>query len=175
MQQIILLIINVIGGVAVIGSYIYGLLTHPDGANALWGNISLSVRPVYMVSMVLAALGYFAFIYFIFFRLIPDEVNIAGRFSFSLFYIIFLVILIPSVLWMPLSQAYIDDPGAGLWVGIRIVLSLVGISSIVLVLVLFNLQTKMTGISYWLAVAGSIYFAFHTAILDALLWPVLFK
>jgi hypothetical protein len=174
-QQIILLIINVIGGIAVIGSYIIGLSGQAGGANTLWGGVPTSVRPIYGISMILSALGYFAFIYFILFRLVPAEVHIAGKFGFSLFYAIFLVILIASALWMPLTKAYVSNPGTGIWIGVRTVLVLVGLGSIALAWALLSLQTKTPAVFYWLAVAGSAYFAFHTAILDAIVWAALFK
>ncbi len=175
MQQIVLLIINVIGGAAVIGSYIYGLNAQSSGANILWGGVSENIRPVYTVSMILSALGYFAFLYFIFFRLVPGEVLIGGRFGFSLFYAIFLVILIPSAFWMPLTNVYVGNPSTSVWIGIRTVLALVGLASIALLWALLSLQGKVPGISYWLAVVGSGYFTFHTAILDAVVWAALFK
>ena len=174
-QQIILLIVNIIGGAAVIGSYILSLNAQSGGANVLWGGVPENIRPVYGVSMILAALGYFAFVYFIFFRLVPSEVLIGGRFGFNLFYVIFIVILIPSALWMPLTNLYIGNPNTGILVGVRTVLALVGFASIALVWVFLNLQTKAPGISYWLAVGGSGYFAFHTTVLDAIIWAVLFK
>lgn len=174
-QQIVLLVINIIGGAAVIGSYIFGLNTQADGANVLWGGVPENIRPVYGVSMILSALGYFAFIYYIFFRLTPSEVSIAGIFNFSLFYIIFLVMLIPSAFWMPLTNLYVGNPGAGTWAAVRTVLALVGLASIALLWALLSLQSKVPGVSYWLAVAGSAYFAFHTAILDAIVWAALFK
>jgi hypothetical protein len=174
-QQIILLVINITGGIAVIGSYIFGIRAQSGGANALWGGVPENIRPVYGVSMILSALGYFAFLYFILFQLVPDEVLIAGRFGFSLFYAIFLVILIPSALWMPLTNVYVGSPSTGLWIGVRTVLALVGLASIALVWALLSLHTQRAGVSYWLAVAGSGYFAFHTAILDAVVWAALFK
>jgi len=174
-QQIVLLVINVIGGAVVIGSYIYGINAQPGGANALWGGVPGNVRPIYGVSMVLSALGYFAFMYFIFFRLTPSEVIIAGRFDFSLFYAIFLAILVPSALWMPLTNVYIGNPTTATWIGIRTVLAIVGLASIALVWALLSLQAKVPGVSYWLAVVGSGYFAFHTAVLDAIVWAALFK
>jgi hypothetical protein len=174
-QQIILLIINILGGAAVIGSYVFGLSGQSGGANVLWGGVPSSLRPVYTVSMILSALGFFAFIYFILFRLVPGEVLIGGRFGFSLFYAIFLVILVASAFWMPLTNAYVGNPSTGMWIGIRTVLALVGLGSIALMLALLSLQTRVPGISYWLAVAGSGYFAFHTAILDAIVWAALFK
>ena len=174
-EQVILLIINILGGAAVIGSYVFGLKGQSGGANVLWGGVPNSLRPVYTVSMILSALGFFAFIYFILFRLVPGEVLIGGRFGFSLFYAIFLVILVASAFWMPLTNAYVGNPSTGMWIGIRTVLALVGLGSIALMLALLTLQTKVPGISYWLAVVGSGYFAFHTAILDAIVWAALFK
>jgi hypothetical protein len=175
MQQIILLVINIVGGAAVILSYVFGLNAQAGGANVLWGGVPASIRPLYTVSMILSALGYFAFFYFILFRLVPGEVVIGGRFGFSLFYAIFLGILIPSVLWMPLTNVYVGNPSLGVWAGVRIVLALVGIASIALVWALLSLQPRVPAIAYWLAVAGSAYFAFHTAILDAIVWAALYK
>ena len=111
MQTIILLVINIIGGIAVIGSYIQGLMIHTNGGGILWGGVPQSIRPIYGVSMLLAALGYFAFLYYILFRLEPGEVQIAGRFGYYLFYIIFLGILVPSALWMPLTFSAAANPG----------------------------------------------------------------
>jgi uncharacterized membrane protein len=174
-QQIILLVINVIGGIAVIGSYIFGLSGQTGAANTLWGGLPTAVRPVYGISMILSALGYFAFIYFILFHVDPAEAAIAGRFGYALFYAIFLVILMPSALWMPLTKAYVAHPNDGLWIAIRAVLFLVGLASIALTWALFSLNTKAPPVAYWLAVAGSCYFALHTTILDAIAWAALFK
>jgi hypothetical protein len=167
MQKIIILAINLIGGAAVIGSYIFGLANKTNGANALWGGTSASIKPIYTISMFLAALGYFFFIYFILFKLSP-----AG-FNFNILYLIFFGILGASIFWMPLSNAFVSHPSAGLWLAIRFILAIVGFSSIALAWVLISM--KGTGLAYNLAVAGSIYFTFHTAILDAILWPIFFK
>jgi hypothetical protein len=174
-EQIILLIINIIGGAAVIGSYIFGLNTQAGGANVLWGGVPNSLRPVYTASMIISALGYFAFLYYIFFRLEPAQISIAGVSGFTMFYVIFLFILISSAFWMPLTNMYVSNPGTGIWVWVRIVLAVVGLASIALFVALLTLQGKVPGTAYWLAVAGSGYFAFHTAILDAIMWAALFR
>ena len=175
MQQIILLIINIIAGATVIGSYIYGLNAQSGGANVLWGGVPENIRPVYFVSMIISALGYFAFLYYILFRLEPEEVSIAGVSGFALFYVIFLLMLIPSAFWMPLTNVYVDNPSTTIWVLVRAVLAIVGLASIALLWALLTLDGKVPGISHWLAVIGSGYFAFHTAILDAIIWAALFK
>jgi len=174
-RQIILLLINVIGGVAVIGSYVLGFSTHQQGANALWGGVPLSTRTIYTASMLLSALGYFAFIYFTLFRLDTAGVKIAASFNYSLFYVIFAVILGASALWMPLTFSYLSNYSTGVWILVRLVLILVALGSIGLVLALLGIPPRPSGSAYWLAVAGAAYFAFHTTVLDAVIWPMLFK
>jgi hypothetical protein len=168
-QKIILLLINVVGGAAVLGSYVLGLRGKTGGADALWGGVPAKVRPVYTASMVLSAIGYLAVLYFLFFRLVPDEVTIAGS-GFALFFPIFLLILIPSALWMPLTNAYVSEPRTSVWVAIRTVLFIVGLASVALAWAFFELEVGERGAAHWLALVGSCYFAFHTLILDAILW-----
>lgn len=174
-QQLILLTINFFGGTAVILSYLLGIRSHPGSGSALWGGVPNWLRPIYGISMLIAALGYLCFIYYILFRIIPAEMQIANKFGFSIFYPIFLGILVPSALWMPLTFKMISQPSSFTWAGIRIVLIIVGLASCVLVWALLNMQVKASSLPYWLAVAGSVYFAFHTAFLDMVLWPLLFR
>lgn len=171
-QKIILLLINVVGGAAVLGSYVLGLRGKTGGADALWGGVPAKVRPVYTVSMLLSAVGYLAVLYYLFFGLTPDEVVIAGS-GFALFFPIFLLILIPSALWMPLTNAYVSEPRTSVWLAIRTVLFIVGFASVALAWAFFALEVDERGAAHWLAVAGSCYFAFHTLILDAILWAAL--
>ena len=168
-EKIIILVINIFGGVAVIGSYVLGLRSGAEGANALWGGTPTNIRPIYTISMILSALGYFAFIYFILFKLDP------ASFNFNLLYVIFLAILGASALWMPLSNLFLAHPSSALWLAVRTILAVVGFSSIVLAWVLISFSGKEFGLAYYLAVAGSVYFAFHTAFLDMILWPIFFK
>ena len=78
----ILLIINVIGGVAVLGSYVLGLRAHPNGTDALWGGVPQAIRPFYGIWMLFAAAGYFAFTLFLLFgvdanaaRALPNDLT----------------------------------------------------------------------------------------------------
>lgn len=174
-QQWILVAINVVGGILVLGSYVQGLMAHPENRNALWGSVPNSVQPLYTVSMILAALGYFAFTYFVLFRIDAAEVRVADRFGFWVFYVIYLLILLPSALWMPLTYAAIDRHSMGLYWAIRVVLAVVGLGSLALLAALLSLRTGGSSYAYWLAVAGSAAFCLQTAVLDALVWPTFFK
>ena len=173
-QKAILLLINVVGGTAVIGSYILGL-QGDSGADVLWGGVPESIRPVYTVSMVLSAVGYFAFLNLLLLRVDPKEVTIGGRFGYGIFYPIFCLILIPSAFWMPLTRMYADEPSSVTWTAVRVALFLVGLASIALAWALFALRPRKQRKTYWAAVVGSCYFAFHTFVLDAIVWAALFQ
>ncbi len=174
-QAIAFLLINLVGGVAVIGSYVLGLRGASGGASALWGGVSERLRPVYTLSMVLSAAGYLAVLFLILFKLDPGEVTIGGRSGFALLYPTFLLILLPSAAWMPLTRRHVSEPRTGTWVAVRVVLLVVGLASIALVWALSTLEPGNQGAAYWVAVVGSIYFAFHTFVLDAILWAALFR
>jgi hypothetical protein len=113
-QKRALVWINLLGGTAVLASYAWNLLAHPEAGGDFWGGVPAAMQSGYVVTMLLAATGYFAFTRFIF-RLRPAQVKIAGRFDYRSFQLIYALILVPSALWMPLTFAMIQDPSAGLW------------------------------------------------------------
>jgi hypothetical protein len=169
-----LLALNVLGGIAVLGSYAHGLLTHPGTASQVWGGVPAGLRPLYTVSMLLAAAGYFAFGFFVFFRLDPERTRIAGRFGFGALHALYASILVPSALWMPLTFAMLEAPSAALWAAIRVTLALVGLGSLGLVAALASAGPARAPGARALAVAGALAFSLQTAVLDALVWPAFF-
>jgi len=68
--------IHLLGGAAVLGSYTHGLATHPEGGEALWGGVQPQLRPLCTAGMVLAALGYLGFTYFLLMHLDPAEARV---------------------------------------------------------------------------------------------------
>lgn len=167
------LAINAVGGVAVLGSYVHGLLTHPDTRNELWGSIPPELQAVYGVTMWLAAGGYFFFSYYFLVRTEADEVRF-GRFGFGLINALYALIMIASAAWMPLTFAYLDQPSSALWLAVRIDLLGVGIGSIGLIVALFTMKPRAEGLTAVLALLGLLLFAVQTAFLDPLVWPQFF-
>jgi hypothetical protein len=170
----VLLAINVLGGAAVLGSYALGLLANPGQGAALWGNVPAYLRPAYGISMILATVGYFAFSYLLFFKLDPATVETGPGLGFGFFHVLFLTILLPSALWMPLTFGYLANPSEAMWLAVRVVLALVGMGAVLLVAALTTLTPRPGGIAYALAVAGAVAFAMQTALLDGLIWPAYF-
>ena len=121
-EKWLMVFINLTGGAAVLGSYAHGLLTHPGAGEVLWGGVPQSVRPFYTAGMFLAAAGYFAFTYFILFRLDPRDTRVYGRFGFNVFNALYAAILIPSALWMPLTFLAVEQSSLWLLWIVRVVL-----------------------------------------------------
>jgi hypothetical protein len=166
--------INVLGGLAVLSSYAYGFAAHPASRGAVWGEVPEAIRPVYTVSMLLAAAGYFAFTYFLLLRVDPDRARVANLFRFGLFNALYAAILLPSAMWMPLTFAMIEQPSTELWLAIRLTLAIVGLASLGLSVALVALTPRIVGWAGPLAIAGSVAFSFQTAFLDAVVWPAYF-
>jgi hypothetical protein len=166
--------INILGGSAVLASYAHGIASNPLTRGEVWGGVPDSLRPVYTISMLLAAAGYFAFSYFVFFRLDPATARIGSRIGFGAFNVLYALILIPSALWMPLTFTMLEAPSEELWWAIRLTLGLVGVASLGLLAALLTVQSPGAAGARWVAVIGSVAFCFQTAILDALVWPAFF-
>ncbi len=168
-------LINLLGGAAVLRSYTWGLSVLSDAQASLWGGVPPHARPIYVASMLLAAGGYLLFTYFIVFRLPPGKTRVAGGWGYSLFNLIYAAILIPSALWMPLTISALGSYNGS---GYRLVwadLVIVALASLALLAALLNLEPRSAGRAYMLAVVGCTAFCFQTVILDAILWSALFR
>ena len=160
------LIIYILGGLGVLATYTHGLYTNHENSSLLWGGIPESIRVWYVVGMILAAIGYLFSSYYIFF------VNSNNYIYFSLAYIL---ILVPSVFWMPLTFKYIYNQQDFYWFLIKLALFLVAFGSFLCVIFLIYFKPKNLNLSYILGLTGSVLFFLHTFILDSILWPYFFK
>ena len=174
-QRLLLAVINVLGGVAVLGSYAYGISTHPSPGPALWGGVPASLRPLYQASMLAAAIGYLLFTRHLFFVVNPDSTRTFAGLGYGGFNLLYLAILIPSSLWMSLTFSYVAQPSAFGWALVRIVLFLVAAGSIGMTITIARLGAGEHPTSYLTAVAGAALFALHTTVLDAVVWTLLFR
>lgn len=166
--------IVLLGGGAVVLSYVYILGMDPATQADLWGGVPAALLPAYVTSMALATGGFFAFTFFLLFRTDPERVRIASRFGYGLFSGLYVMILAPSALWLPLTSAMVQQPNSILWLGIRLVLVAVGIGSVALLLSLLILRPRRPAGAYWFAVVGAVAFCFQTAVLDLFVWTALF-
>ena len=174
-EKWLMLLINLFGGAAVLGSYAHGLRTHPGAAQVFWGGVPASIRPVYAAGMFVAAAGYFAFTCFLLFRLNPSAARVFGRFGFALFNALYAAVLIPSALWMPLTFRAVQQSSLLLLWTVRIVLVAVACASLGLLLALLNVEPRQPWWAYWAAVVGCAGFCIQTGVLDAIVWGAFFR
>jgi hypothetical protein len=167
-------LINLLGGTAVLGSYIHGLRTHPANRVELWGDVPQSVQSPYVFWMFVAAGGYLFFTYYLFFVVDAEKARVGRQYGFGIFNVLYLCILVPSALWMPLTFEMVERPSQGLWLAVRLTLWIAGAASLALVIALVWLRPRQPARAYWLAVAGSVAFAIQTALVDAVIWTVFF-
>lgn len=161
----------VLGGTAVLASYVHGF-SQPN-VDAFWGGVPEALRPVYTFSMFGAALGFFPLTSYVLMRLDPDEVRV-GRLGYGLFLALYALVLIPSALWMPLTFVMIGSPSPLLWAAIRLDLALVALGTIGLLAALVLVRPRDRGVWWALAMGGAILFFNQTVLLDALVWPAFY-
>jgi hypothetical protein len=172
--KIALLVVNILGGIAVLGSYFLGFATHPRSSSALWGNVPPFLLIPYTVSMLAAAAGYLAFTSFLLFGVRQETEADRRRFAYRSLPWIYLAVLAPSAAWMPLTFIMLDHPSLLLWAAIRVVLGIVGLASIALFLWILGTRPKGRRWFRALALAGAVLFILQTAVLDAIVWPAFF-
>ena len=165
-EKIAFVVLNVVGGTAVLASYALWLSNPSNDGGALWGTISGAGRIGYTASMLAAAAGYFAFAGYLLASRSPTT-------TWLWLLVLFALILFPSALWMPFAFEYLDAPSSALWWGMRCTLAVVGVASALLLLALMGFVPG-SGTGRTLAVAGAGAFAFQTLVLDALVWPLFF-
>ncbi len=122
----------------------------------------------------MGAVGFFAYSFFILFKLNPDDTRIYVALGYEIFNFLYLAILIPSALWLPLTfLAVQNNNSVVLWLA-RLDLVIVAVASILLLLALLYTQPRQPMWAYRLALVGSIFFCIQTVLLDAILWGYFF-
>ena len=165
--------INIIGGVAVLSSYVGGILLYPEQREGLWGGIENRHRSYFVLSMLIAALGYLTFLYVAIFRstdvLFQSNLPL-GPYTLSILCITFLS---SATFWMPATILYLHLKQDWIWFVIVIALwitaiSLIGMTGAVL-------STTRDVFPYKILMsAGLVCTAIHCAIFDAAIWVAKF-
>ena len=169
--NLVLVLLNVLGGIAVLGSYVAAFTGSADFKDGLWGGVPESLRSVYTANMLLAAAGYFPFTWLFARKTTPAEFRAVTGAPYTLLFALYALVLIPSALWLPMTARMIEAPDPQLWFQIRAVLAMVGIGSTGILLAAFRHAAKRGGATSWAAAVGAVPFFLQTAILDALVWP----
>ncbi|MEE2829003.1 MAG: hypothetical protein VX498_07440 [Myxococcota bacterium] len=173
MQKSATLWINVLGGLAVLGSYAYGLGTHPEQGQQLWGTIPEGLRGIYTGMRLPAAVGYLTFTGYVLLAS-PASLRISDRPILTILNVNYAIFLVTAATWMPLCWIALDGQAEWLLLPIQGVLALTGLASLGFVALLVFLDDPPKPRFRKLALAGAICLFIQCGILDALVWPRFF-
>ena len=139
MQRGAALTINVVGGVAVLGSYAHGLITHPGQSDLLWGALPANLQTLYTGMMIPAALGYLTFTAYLLFAK-AEDLTLFGNPAMPLINANYAVFLVTAALWMPLCWIALDGSAQWLFFPIRSVLALTGLAALGFIVILWKVE-----------------------------------
>ena len=169
---LVFFIVNLVGGIAVLGSYVVGLYIYPDFRNALWGGVAGSWKSLFTVSMFFAALGYLIFCYSMTISGAADKSSFLGGHTFSILAAFF---LFSASIWMPATLKYLatDD---NLWWILSVISLWITAASLCLLTVSFGLSNYdgIGTLQFSLTLVGIIWITFHCLVFDAIIWVAKF-
>ena len=165
--------LNLAGGLGVLGSYAIGLQAHWGQNQLLWGGVPESVRGVYSSCMLPAALGYlvcFAYLVRADWTKLRVEEGPAGRSLLRLH----LLFLATATAWMPLTWLALDHQVTALTWPIQGVLLVTGLSALGIWRTLGRLVDPPQPRFLRIARIAFGFLVFQCLVLDALVWPRFF-
>jgi hypothetical protein len=174
MQKILLLLLNVIFGSLVLWSYYSGVTKNPDLSLKLWGGVPEILRNYIVGFMFISAIGYFFFTYNFLVNVDLKNTIFLERFPSWSLHIVYLLILIPSSLWMDLTFRYMNSGSNLDWIYVISALYCVALSSIFLLLFIIDSGDPEKKFIYLASFIGGGCFVFHTLFLDGLIWTIFF-
>ncbi len=163
-------VVNLVGGTAVLLSYAIMLMWYPEQRESLWGGVSGGLRKVFVLSMLIAAVGYLIFLYLVTFK---GMAGVSNNGDFLINYapsILCGIFLTASTTWMPLTVAYLNTENELWWALAVTSLWITAASLLIMVFVMFRLDLGVNYASRYIALSGLIYISFHCLVLDAIIW-----
>ena len=136
------LLINIIGGIAVLGGYVIALINNPETRNELWGGVPENLRLWITAFMFISALGYcFAMYYLIF----DEGLSLGffwGKFDYKLIKALLIIFLTTAALWIHTTFLYMESGSKFHWSLVQIELWLTG-ASVFLIMIGFFCVFKL--------------------------------
>ena len=175
-QPTIFLVINIIGGVLVLGSYLVCFIQFPEERTNLWGEVPKKTQQKIVPFMLLAAAGYLITGWWFWQIVEPNSVSFPGGFSYVGVIAFFAILLALSTAWMPVSILAIKKR-SNIWKNITIgILAGVSIASCFILFLVCTATVETNGISLGqvLAIVGWSFLCFQTVFLDGILWVLKF-
>ena len=165
-------LVNLVGGVAVLGSYCAGLYLYPEHRTALWGGVAGNWKTLFTTSMFFAAAGYLVFCYTMTISDGANESSFLGKYTFIILAAAF---LFSASVWMPATLQYLDTKNEIWWIASVTSLWITAASLTCLGLA-FN-ATEFPHVNLFqnsVTLIGIIWITCHCLVFDAIIWAAKF-
>ena len=169
------IVLNVVGGVAVLGSYALCIVGWPEESPLLWGAIPPSIIPVYTANMFVAAFGFFLFSWRVLRWCDVDSSQFVGGRTFKFLIACYAAMLIGSALWMPLSLYAVVNNLGWLTPFIVVDLGIVAVGSLGILVCMITMTPQGSRASRVASIVGACLFCSQTVLLDFCIWPWFFS
>ena len=167
-------LLNLVGGIAVLGGYAYGIWTHFGEGHRLWGGIPEAIRPTYTTCMFPAAVGYLvSFAYLM--RVDWAELRIGSKPARNRLFVLHSIFLTTAAMWMPMTWHALDHGVPSLFWPIQVVLLVTGLSSLAIAWTYRQLteppRPTWARRCFW----ALLFLVWQCLILDSIVWPRFFE
>ena len=168
----IFFLVNLVGGIAVLGSYCAGLYLYPDQRTALWGGVVGNWKTLFTTSMFFAATGYIVFCYTMTISDGANESSFLGKYTFIILAAAF---LFSASVWMPATLQYLDTKNEIWWV-VSVTSLWITAACLTCMGLAFNF-TEFPNVNLFqnsVTLTGMICITFHCLVFDAIIWVAKF-
>ena len=173
----IFFLVNLIGGLLVLTSYVWGIINFPFHRNLLWGDIGSNLKKIIISSMFTGAIGYlFTFVWF--WKIIDSNTFYFGsNFGYNQIILLYSIFLGVSTLWMPFTiKSVISKNILHIYSAKLILLTVAIISIIILYSIMTSQYFQKDLIPYKnYAIFSWILLSIHTIIFDSIIWSKKFN
>ena len=172
-QKWAILAMNIIFGGILIYSYYHYITKGGVPTKTLWGK-AYKLEKVYLASLILAAVGYLLVLVFSVFKTPNTKAN--NGILANLFVIQVLIVVV-SMLWLPMTLAYLKEKKNRTFsmIAVLLILFIVALASAKQILLVKNLNPENNSCAKTmktLAKVGAGYFFVHTFFFDFMGWDI---
>lgn len=165
-----LLLINIIGGISVLGGYVIALMNHPKNRNELWGGVPEELKPWITSFMFVSALGYCIAMYYLIFQ---DGLKLnfmRGNFDHRFILTLVVIFLVSASMWIHTTFIYLGSPSKLVWRYVQAELWITGLSIFLIMISVITANGVKNHALHLASIIGLGAITFHCLFLDALLW-----
>ena len=166
--------INIIGGLSVLGGYVYALLDHPVLRAQIWGGVPETWRPWITLFMFFSGFGYCYGMYYLIFKEGLDLKFFGGKYDASIMRTLLILFLVSASMWIHSTFNYLELPNANSLNMIRIELWCTALSILFMTIGLGTANGINSSRTHKKSVFGLGVISFHCLFLDAILWTSYF-